>query len=276
MATTEYPTLSSFPPLSAEEIAALPPPPKLAHSYNSRGELGMFVNPWACSCETCEDYKSSRRAEPADAPAPTPVSLTTVPPSLPPPRPLSEVLAAEALVQLHRSTMFSSAPALGRTVTGFHYRPSDDDEEEDGIGPTESVTYTGIPRSLGPSPAGVWAESLRPSATGSWVSILSPPPPAPTGGIGLSSRAYGAVRFWTPDVMPSTIKVTLTPEQMATLKSGLREYTEYLTEQQGECDHEGCRSHDEMAAQDMLFDELDRKIMEIDDILAVLAAAEEE
>jgi hypothetical protein len=63
---------------------------------------------------------------------------------------------------------------------------------------------------------------------------------------------------------------------MATLKSGLREYTEYLIEQQSECDHSGCRSHDEMAAQDMLFDELDRKIMVVDDILAVLAAAEEE
>ena len=261
MATTEYPTLSSFPPLTAEEIAALPAPPPLAHSYNSRGELGMFVNPWACSCVTCEDYKSSRCTE-------TPVSLTTVPPPLPPPRPIGEMMAAEALVQLHRSAMFSPAPALGRTVTGFHYRPSDgEDDEEDGIGPTESIAYTGLP-------------ALARSATSSWVSPASPSvsllAPAPTGGLGLSSRAHGAVRFWTPEATPSTIKVTLTPEQMATLKSGLREYTEYLTEQQGECDHSGCRSHDEMAAQDMRFDELDRKIMEIDDILAVLAAAEEE
>lgn len=260
MATTQYSALSSFPPLSAAEIAALPPPPKLAHSYNSRGELGMFVNPWACSCETCEDYKASRSA------SPSPVSLTVTPPSLPAPRPIGEVLVAEALVQLHRSAMFSPAPALGRTVAGFHYRPSDDGEE-DGIGPTESITYTGFP-------------TLAPSATGSWVAPTSPslPPlaPAPTGGLGLSSHAGGAVRFWTPDLAPSTIKVTLTPEQMATLKSGLREYTEYLIEQQSECDHSGCRSHDEMAAQDMLFDELDRKIMVVDDILAVLAAAEEE
>jgi hypothetical protein len=173
-------------------------------------------------------------------------------------------LVAEALVQLHRSAMFSPAAALGRTVTGFHYHPSDDGDEEDGIGPTESIAYTGLP-------------ALAPSATGSWVVPSSPAlAPAPTGGIGLSSRAYGAVRFWTPEAAPTSTKVSFTADQMRTLKSSLREYTEYLTEQQGECYHSGCRSHDEMAAQDMLFDELDRKIMVVDDVLAVLAAAEEE
>lgn len=231
--------------------------PTLAHTYNSRGELGMFVNPWACSCETCVDHVASR-SEAAPAPTPTPVSLTT----LPPPPPISEMMAAEALVQLHRSAMFSPAPALARTITGFHYRPSDDDDEEDGIGPTESVAYTGLP-------------ALAPSATGSWVAPTSPGlAPAPTGGLGLASRFFGAVRFWTPEEAPSTVKVELTPTQMATLKSSLQEFTEYLTEQQNECDHSGCRSHDEMAAEDERFDELDRKIMEIDEILAVLAAAE--
>lgn len=28
----------------------------LCHTYNSRGELGAYVNPYACSCATCVDY----------------------------------------------------------------------------------------------------------------------------------------------------------------------------------------------------------------------------
>lgn len=44
-------------------------PPALTHSLNSRGELGMFVNPYACSCQVCKDYLSGRTVveEPATA-----------------------------------------------------------------------------------------------------------------------------------------------------------------------------------------------------------------
>lgn len=37
-------------------IDYLPGPMALAHTYNSRGELGMFVNPYACSCMTCVNH----------------------------------------------------------------------------------------------------------------------------------------------------------------------------------------------------------------------------
>jgi len=214
--------------------------PTLAHTYNSRGELGMFVNPYACSCETCDDYKSSHVAP---RPTPTPASLTT----LPPPRSIQEVTAAEALVDLYRSAMFSPT-ALQRTVTGFHYSPSEDDE----IGPTASIASTGT-LIASPSPA------PRPS-------------PGPSGGLGLSSSSYGAVRFWTEEDAATTTSVEFSSEQIKTLKESLKDYCEVLTERQNGLDHSNCRSHDEMAAQDQEWDEIDRKIMEIDEILAALEA----
>jgi hypothetical protein len=215
--------------------------PTLAHTYNSRGELGMFVNPYACSCVTCEDYKTSYSSP---LPTPTPASLTT----LPPPRSIQEVTAAEALVDLYRSAMFSPS-ALERTVTGFHYSPP----EDDGIGPTASIASTGT---LLPSP--------------------SPAPrPSPTGGLGLSSSSYGAVRFWTEEEKEDddTTSVKFSSDQIATLKESLKDYYEVLTERQNGLDHSNCRSHDEMAAQDQEWDEIDRKITEIDEILAVLEEA---
>lgn len=40
----------------------LPPAPTLAHTLNSRGELGAFVNPYDCSCHTCQDFVADRVA----------------------------------------------------------------------------------------------------------------------------------------------------------------------------------------------------------------------
>lgn len=45
----------------------MPPPPSLCHSLNSRGELGMFVDPYSCSCATCVDYVAERAAPAAAA-----------------------------------------------------------------------------------------------------------------------------------------------------------------------------------------------------------------
>jgi hypothetical protein len=83
----------------------------LAHSYNSRGELGMFVNPYTCSCTTCVDHVA------ADA--------------LPPPPSIAEVNAAEALCELSREPVvnFYQPSPLARTITGFHYSPSTDADE---------------------------------------------------------------------------------------------------------------------------------------------------
>lgn len=49
--------------LAASSSFSFPPAPSLAHSLNSRGELGMFVNPYACSCATCVDYIAERAPE---------------------------------------------------------------------------------------------------------------------------------------------------------------------------------------------------------------------
>lgn len=34
--------------------------PRLGHSLNSRGELGLYVNPYGCPCQTCHDYLADR------------------------------------------------------------------------------------------------------------------------------------------------------------------------------------------------------------------------
>jgi hypothetical protein len=43
-----------------------PPPPKLMHTVNLAGNLGMFVNPHTCGCETCRTFVN---------PTPTPTTL---------------------------------------------------------------------------------------------------------------------------------------------------------------------------------------------------------
>lgn len=55
--------MSSLAPSSSVSPSFFPPPPALAHSLNSRGELGMFVNPYGCPCTTCRDYLAERAPE---------------------------------------------------------------------------------------------------------------------------------------------------------------------------------------------------------------------
>ena len=55
----------------------------------------------------------------------------------------------------------------------------------------------------------------------------------------------------------------------------LSDYKQLLEEQQEGLDHSGCRSHDEMAAQDAEWTELDEKISELDEIYGLLLAAED-
>jgi hypothetical protein len=181
----------------------------LAHSLNSRGELGMFVNPYDCSCTTCHDYLADHEEE-----------------SMPPPLPLQEIEAADSLLLLNRILMsdtrfetpprsssvartlsFSPPPVL-RSMTGFHYTPS----------PREDT---------GTLPA-------------------SPPPPS------------------VPE------EIVLQPAQAKIIYDGLTDYIQMLRIQQDKVYDTPTRSHDEMAAQDMEFEELDRKIAEMDDILQVL------
>ena len=250
----------------------LPPPPKLAHSYNSRGELGMYVNPYACSCETCVDYVASRtsgpQAEAAAAPPPPPPSPPApfaLPVLSPTPR-ASETAGADVIAQLYRSAAAFSPPPLARTITGFHYNPP----EDDGIAPTESMTVTGhLYPSLGPS------SSISPGAgTGAAGGGRPMLAPSATGGMGLgmASSHAGVVRFWNP--IPRRHRLTLTAAQMSAFKKMLGDYKQLLEEKQESLDYSGCRSHDEMAALDAEWTEIDEKKMELDEIYGLLLAAE--
>ena len=255
-----------------------PPSPKLAHTRNLAGNFGMFVNPETCPCSGCGEYRAENEIPIIPPPPPSPPMLAhtrnlsgnfgmfvnpetcscsgcdeyrgervTIAPPPPTPTPIS--LTTRPPLLARSETMLSPPPdvpslsqtraadilsGLSRTATYFSRRAVD--REEDEIGPTSSLA------------------------------------PAPTGGLGLFSGTHGAVRFWTPPVSTG-IPVRFTQDQMSTLKSSLREFTELLTQQQNDLDHTGCRSHDEMAAQDVMWDDLDRKISEIDDILAVLEGA---
>lgn len=78
-----------------------PSPPILEHTLNTRGELGLFVNPYTCDCRTCKDYLSRPAPPPSVDPdalralvnspsmswiGPTesvPTELTTIPPAIP-------------------------------------------------------------------------------------------------------------------------------------------------------------------------------------------------
>lgn len=51
MSSTTTTSSSSFSPIA------------LGHTRNSRGELGTFVNPHACSCHTCQDYTGDEAGE---------------------------------------------------------------------------------------------------------------------------------------------------------------------------------------------------------------------
>jgi hypothetical protein len=185
----------------------------LAHTLNSRGELGMFVNPYNCSCTTCHDYLEGENENP--------MAVTYAPP---PPRPLQEIEAADSLVLLNRilmsdtrfetpprssvaRTLSYSPPPVLRSMTGFHYTPS----------PREDT---------GTLPA-------------------SPPASVPE-------------------------EIVLQPAQAKIIYDGLTDYIQMLRIQQDKVYDTPTRSHDEMAAQDMEFEELDRKIAEMDDILQVL------
>jgi hypothetical protein len=53
------------------------PPFALAHSLNSRGEFGMFVNPYNCPCTTCRNYVGAEEP-PASAPAAAPATTVSV------------------------------------------------------------------------------------------------------------------------------------------------------------------------------------------------------
>jgi hypothetical protein len=100
-----------------------PSPAPLAHSFNSRGELGMFVNPSTCPCTTCRSVVAERegRVQPSpvvvqeeQAPGPG-IGLLSQADTLPPPPPLVRVNAfADALGRTPSATTSEEADLMDR------------------------------------------------------------------------------------------------------------------------------------------------------------------
>jgi hypothetical protein len=233
-----------------------PPPPVLAHSYNSSGRLGMFVNPYNCSCVTCVDYVGERSG------AGTAIGLrqTSYPPT-PPPSPPATLLP--------RTDFEGTGCALGRAPAN----PTWDDSE---WVPTESEAPAAprLTRSLtlgiGPSltfPRGSlmssgWGRGPtttdfgRPTATLEAIAAL----PATVEEV---EESDGAAAPASAPAAPG-LRGTEEDDVMARLQT-LRAR---LLTQQDNC-HEGpFRSHDEMAAADAEWDELDTKIHAIEELLS--------
>ena len=201
---------------SASVASFFPSPPPLAHSLNSRGELGTFVNPYACSCITCVDYVAARSApqvslrpeEPAPAaaaPAPAPrfPSLTR-----------SLTLGMGGLVaSLAASASYAPAPALARSATGFVEGWGGEERPAPGLGQAPAV-----------------AESDGAAAAAPVYNGAALP------GLGLCSGEEESLLL-----------------RLATVRLQLKQRQDAV--------YDGVvRSHDEMAAQDAEWDELDRKI----------------
>jgi hypothetical protein len=180
---------------ASESFTPLPYVP-LAHSYNSRGELGFMVSPSGCSCTTCVDYVGAQRSA---SPAPAPLAT-------PPPPQHSLVL---------------------------------------GMGSDFWARFNPLPPGQGwgaPSPA------LEPTLS----RFNTLPPGAPSPALARSSSVAE--------------EETLEDFQERTLES-LRSLHRRLQERQDVLYDEEQRSHDEMAAADTEWEELDRKMTAIDALL---------
>jgi hypothetical protein len=118
-------TLTTVPP-----TLEFPPSPRLTHTLNTSGNLGMFVNPYTCSCSTCRTVigeeletrpQSTGTLEASDAEELRPTATTyyvgpPVTPSLVEPT----VPAAPPLVRVNAFT-----DALGRGSYTLTFPPSD-------------------------------------------------------------------------------------------------------------------------------------------------------
>jgi hypothetical protein len=192
--------------LAPSSSVAFPAPVALAHSYNSRGELGMFVNPYSCSCATCVDYVAERSSPAAEEDAPAPWAapegsgLGLGLGALPPPTPVSLTRSSTGFVEGWGGEE-RPAPALARTVTGLGYAVAESEEEADG---------EAAPALPGLGPCSAEEESLL--------------------------------------VRLSNLRLSLKERQDAVYS-------------------EDCRSHDEMAAQDAEWTELENKIDAIEALL---------
>lgn len=177
----------------------------LAHSYNSRGELGMFVNPYACSCVTCVNHVATERM-------PEPLPLLA-PPSSP-------------LTRLEAVGVGTGAGGSG-----------------DPLGPTASY----------------WVDLAHSSSL---------PDAEPAAGFSNESPAQAAAPARS---LTFSMGISSAAAEPLSLDDETANRLRFLRARlQGRQDHvydRETRSHDEMAAQDAEFNELDTQILAIEDLL---------
>ncbi len=226
----------------------------LAHSLNSRGELGMFVNPYSCSCTTCHDYLADREEESAAA--------TYAPP--PPSPPLSSLANLRSEVALIESKLEG-----GMTF-------SQEADWEQLLIPRKVALQqleTEAAEALIMLNRGAMPDTRFETPPRAARALSFSPPPMLRSMTGFhyapSEREDTGTLPASPPSVPE--EIVLQPAQAKIIYDGLTDYIQMLRIQQDKVYDQTSRSHDEMAAQDMEFEELDRKIAEMDDILQVLA-----
>lgn len=184
-------TLTTVPP-----TLDFPPSPQLTHTLNTSGNLGMFVNPYTCSCTTCQAY-------------------------------LGEELEPQTRPQSTGTLEASDSEELRPVATGYYEAPP----------ATPSLTEPSLP------------------------------PGPPLVRVNAFTDALGRGRY-TLTFPPANTEAELM-SRLSTLRLRLKA-------EQDEVYDQDYRSHDEMAAADVEWEDLDNKIHAIEELLTAFGIAFEE
>lgn len=181
--------------IASSPMDYMPGPMALTHTRNVRGDLGMFVNPYNCSCSTCRGYIAETQEDEQQQTQEAGMGMSS---TLPPQTPSLSLTSGQTLVA---------------------------SEDEDEV-------------------------RIR-------AQINSPPtlPPAPPL---VRVNAFSYSNTYTPE----EIEEQNTMSALMRLRNRLDQQRETVYTN----DH---RSHDEMAAEDARWDELDEKITAIDTVLTL-------
>jgi hypothetical protein len=213
----------------------------LAHSYNSRGELGAYVNPYACSCTTCENYVADHGEDAAVLPpAPTsPLQRQTA-------VGVASFISPSALLGLAPSSSTASIPPAVRLQRAPANHVWGDDGWVHQDSPAGQAIVNGSSTTTTSS-----SSSVRGAGTGLSFSM----------GLGLSSNTVPSLSMTR---LPPPAEEDQVMDQLRSLRSTLQLRQDDV--------YRGCDSHSDMAAADQEFDELDRKIMAIEQCMLTFGA----
>lgn len=229
--------------MNSTSTSSLPPfSTNLAHSYNSRGELGAFVNPYACSCTTCENYVADQGEDTLPPPPTSPLQRQTAVGS-------SSFISPSALLGLAPSSSTVSIPPAVR----LQRAPANHVWGDDGWVHQDSPAGQAI---IGGSSTTTTTTSSSSSVRGAGTGLSF------NMGIGLSSTTVPSLSMTR--LPPPPLEEDQVMDQLRSLRSTLQLRQDDV--------YRGCDSHSDMAAADQEFDELDRKIMAIEQCMLTFGA----